>query len=351
MDMYDNLTDQETPACFKKIWTFFSSQALSAQRAWLRWLAAFFLAAMPGVYQVAHAQGLSQITALGQSYSAAKPVATSLSRLTFYRPENDGAAKAVSIYIDGAYHASLTPNGYAEVCLKPGETEIGLRRVEGATDVRNPIQLTQVRLLNGEQQFLRISDQPGQQPMALKVPPVQARAELAPSRLQIHTLSRAPRVVPCEDAPVVAVMPVVAPVVVAPAVVPAAPQVISLASDALFPFGKSALNDMLLNGRLALDAVVNRVKTEYASVGSIKVVGHSDPIGRPQDKQLISAQRAQTVSDYLRSNGLSSTRILNEGRADTELALSGCGSLQSPPNIQCNAPNRRVAIEISGTRR
>lgn len=286
----------------------------------------------------AQAQGQLSIDALGQSYGAAKPVAQGVSRLTIYRPANDGGAEAVSIYIDGAYHTSLVKRGFTEVCLRPGTSDIGVRRVEESADVRNRMNVSRVTLQSTQQQYLRVSDQTGIQPVVQLVSPTQADNELAQTRQQIHTLSRATNVVSCEIAAPVAVTPV-------------APQVISLASDALFPFGKSGLSDMLQEGRTALDAVVNRVKNEYTSVDSIKVIGHSDPIGRPVDKQIISSQRAQTVRDYINRNGLQSTRILSEGRADNELALNGCGNRPTPSSIECNAPNRRVAIEISGKRR
>lgn len=286
----------------------------------------------------AQAQGQLSIDALGQAYGATKPVAQGVSRLTIYRPANDGGAEAVSIYIDGAYHTSLVKRGYSEVCLKPGTSDIGVRRVEESADVRNRMNVSRVNLQSTQQQYLRVSDQAGIQPMVQLVSPTQADNELAQTRQQIHTLSRATNVVSCEIAAPVPVTPV-------------APQVISLASDALFPFGKSGLSDMLQQGRTALDSVVNRVKTEYTSVDSIKVIGHSDPIGRPVDKQIISSQRAQTVRDYISRNGLQSARILSEGRADNELALNGCGNRPTPSSIECNAPNRRVAIEISGTRR
>lgn len=278
------------------------------------------------------------IDALGQTYSAAKPVAATLSRLTIYRPANDGGAEAVSVYINGAYHASLVKRGYTEVCLKPGSTDIGVRRVETSEEVRNRINVSRVTLANGQQQFLRVSDQAGTEPVVQTITAAQANAELAQARQQIHTVSRASSVVSCEVPPAVVVAP-------------AAPQVISLASDALFPFGKSGLNDMLQAGRVALDGVVERVKTEYSTIDNIRVIGHSDPIGRPVDKQIISSQRAQTVRDYLSSRGLQSTQILSVGRADSELAVPGCGNRPTPASIQCNAPNRRVAIEISGTRR
>jgi OOP family OmpA-OmpF porin len=212
------------------------------------------------------------------------------------------------------------------------------------------------------QLFLRVSDQPGVSMPMQNVTASQADPELAQTRLQLHTVSRATSVVSCLAAPVqVTTVEVPSPVVVAPLPAPplpapplpapAPPQVISLTSDALFAFGKSGLGDILLAGRTALDDVVRRVNTEYASVDSITILGHSDLIGRADDKQRISAQRAQTVRDYLLSNGLSTTRILSQGRADREPVVSSCGVTPTPLNIACNRPNRRVSIEISGIRR
>ena len=232
----------------------------------------------------------------------------------------------------------VVKRGYTEICIRPGSTDIGVRRVETSEDARNRINVSRVTLAKGQQQFLRVSDQAGTEPVVQTITATLADSELAQARQQIHTVSRASSVVSCEVPPAVVVAP-------------SAPQVISLASDALFPFGKSGLNDMLQGGRVALDGVVDRVKTEYSAVESIKVIGHSDPIGRPVDKQIISSQRAQTVRDYLSSRGLQSTQILSVGRADSEPAVPGCGNRPTPDSIQCNAPNRRVAIEISGTRR
>lgn len=298
------------------------------------------------------AQGLRQIEALGQAYSAAAPVANGITRLVFFRPVDDAGVKAVSVYINQAYHTSLIKGGYAQACIPSGPVDIGLRRVEEASLARNPILLEEIRLQSGAQLYLRVSDQPGVSMPLQNVTASQANSELAQTRLQLHTVSRAISVVPCIDAPVqVTPVEVPSPVVVAPLPALAPPQIISLTSDALFAFGKSGLGDILLAGRTALDDVARRVNTEYASVDSITILGHSDLIGRADDKQRISAQRAQTVRDYLLSNGLSTTRILSQGRADREPVVSSCGVTPTPLNILCNRPNRRVAIEITGIRR
>ena len=305
----------------------------------------------------AQAQVVRQIEAFGQAYSAAQPVANGITRLTFFRPVDDAGAKAISVYINQDYHTSLLKGGFTHACVQSGAVDIGVRRVEDASLARNPILLEELKLQSGMQLFLRVSDQPGVSMPMQNVTASQADPELAQTRLQLHTVSRATSVVSCLAAPVqVTTVEVPSPVVVAPMPAPplptpAPPQVISLTSDALFAFGKSGLGDILLAGRTALDDVARRVNTEYASVDSITILGHSDLIGRADDKQRISAQRAQTVRDYLLSNGLSTTRILSQGRADREPVVSSCGVTPTPLNIACNRPNRRVSIEISGIRR
>ena len=322
------------------------SRSLGLAARALRLALTLVLVINPFAHGVAQAQGLLVIEALGERYSEAKPVAAGMSRLIFYRPVDDGQANAVTVYINGAYHTSLLQGGFSEVCLPAITADIGLRKVEGATSVRNPTSVVRVGAPLGSQQYLRVSDLPGLQ----KLPVAQAATELSKTRKQLHTLSRVRASVPCEDAPVVTPGPIVlAPV--APLPIPQPPQVISLAADALFPFGKSRLPDMLQDGRSALDAVLDRVKSEYASVALIRVIGHSDPIGSVSGKQAISSARAQTVRDYLTANGIRTERIVSEGRADTELAVSGCGRQATPDNILCNRPNRRVSIEISGVRR
>ncbi len=331
------------------------------------------LMGLPLFFGNVHGQTTLQIEALGRAYSATQPLAHGLTRLTFFRPIDDLGAKAVSVYINQAYHTSLIKGGYSYACIKSGAIDIGLRRVEDTSLARNPVLWEELRLQSGSQLFLRVSDQPGTTMPLQNLAASQATSELLQTRLQLHTLSRVAFVVPCteetlevaapvQDLPVaipspvlIAPLPALAtlPLVPAQAVIQTIepPQIITLTSDALFAFGKSGLGDMLQAGRAALDNVVRRVTGEYASVDNIRVLGHSDLIGRADEKQTISARRAQTVRDYLSSHGLPTTRILSEGRADTEPAVPGCGVSPTPINILCNQPNRRVAIEISGIRR
>jgi OOP family OmpA-OmpF porin len=151
---------------------------------------------------VAQAQAARQIEALGSVYSAPQAVADGITRLTFFRPVNDAGAKAVSVYINNAYHTSLIKGGFSQACISFAPVAIGLRRVEDASLARNPILVEQVRPQSGTPLYLRVSDQPGVHMPLQNVAASQADSELTQTRLQLHTVSRATSVVPCATAPV-----------------------------------------------------------------------------------------------------------------------------------------------------
>jgi len=306
-----------------------------------------------------------QVEPLGAAYSATAPLVGGLSRLTLYRPANDPGARAFSVYINQSYHTSLLKGGYTQVCIKPGSVDIGLRRVEGEERVRNPIFTKVVTLQGGEEQLLQLSDMPDGQVRLQAMPVSQMKSELVNTKQQQHTISRAAIVLPCDSGTAPAATRTLATLnepakAQAPSSDLAQPierelppqvQMISLASDALFAFGKSGMGDMLQVGRSALDDVITRIKKDYIKVDVIKVLGHSDPIGNPAQKQTISSQRAQTVRDYISSYGLKSIKVFSEGRSDKEPAVTDCGVAKTAINILCNRPNRRVTIEISGVLR
>ncbi len=342
-----------------------------------KWIAP--LAFLVGLLGSAQAQTLRQIQPLGAPYSATAiaPLSGDFSRLTLYRSTDDLGATAISVYINRAYHTSLLKGGYTEVCIKPGAVDIGFRRVEKEERVRNPILSKEVVLQRGEQQFLQLSDLPSRPLRLLAMPADQVPTNLVNTRQQQHTLSRAAFLVPCDGVTEVAANSVVIepvevnsnnqnatmgqpdkvlpPVTVLPEPVerksPTQVQLISWSSDALFPFGKSGMGDMMATGQTVLDDIISRIRKEFDRVELVKVLGHSDAIGSSEQKQSISSQRAQTVRDYLMSRGLKSEQFFIEGRSDKEPVVSNCGSVKTAVNILCNKPNRRVTIDITGVSR
>jgi OmpA-OmpF porin, OOP family len=167
-------------------------------------------------------------------------------------------------------------------------------------------------------------------------------------------------VAPCDAVPVAAV-PAPAPQAAAPTPPPppvaAAPQrpvieKVTLSSDVLFDFNKATLKDA---GKQKLDELAGRIKD--ARVDEIDAEGHADRIGSDQYNQKLSEQRAQAVKDYLASTtGLSADKIRAEGKGEIEPVTGdrckrmGAERGSNRKLVQCLQPDRRVEIEVLGSR-
>lgn len=154
------------------------------------------------------------------------------------------------------------------------------------------------------------------------------------------------------------VAPAAAPVAVAPAPVPApvaaapvAPVVITenvtFDADVLFDSGKS---DLRPTGRESLDAFIGK----YADLESksIVAIGHADRMGSEDSNQALSEERVSTVKSYLVSKGMSADRIQTSAMGETQPSAEtvDCKDANNKANIACLQPDRRVVIEISGSR-
>lgn len=291
----------------------------------------------------------SRIQAFGQVFVQPERVVDQQSRMIFYRTRQSSSVPgAASVYVNGAYHASLVPGGYTELCMPVGSVELGLKSVEVGRTVKDDLDtISVVRSQGGQSQYFRVKEmgrgRQSLQPVALQ----EALAELAGTREQIHTVSRVPGATECA----INLAAPAAPAYAAPPVPAAGPQTITLAADALFAFGRSDLYAMSPIGRASLDALVMRLRGEYVKLERLHVIGHADPIGQPMSNERLSMERAQTVRDYLVQTGLNNVQITSEGRGSREPAVTQCGWGVSPEAISCHAPNRRVVIEIIGARR
>lgn len=172
-----------------------------------------------------------------------------------------------------------------------------------------------------------------------------------------HTSSWTPALAIAECDPVAAVpmVPRVAakpqeiaatPATPAPVAKPAA-QRVTLDADTLFDFDKAVLRPA---GKAALDDFV--VKTKDISPEVILAVGHADRFGSEDYNQKLSERRVATVNDYLRSKGIDANRIKTEGRGETQPKTKAgeCLGAKSAKVIACLQPDRRVDVEIIGTR-
>ena len=73
-------------------------------------------------------------------------------------------------------------------------------------------------------------------------------------------------------------------------------------------------------------------------------IGHTDSIGTDEYNQKLSVRRAESVKAYLASKGIEANRIYTEGKGEKQpVADNRTG--------EGRAKNRRVEIEVIGTRR
>jgi OmpA-OmpF porin, OOP family len=137
------------------------------------------------------------------------------------------------------------------------------------------------------------------------------------------------------------------PPVAAPA--PPAPMRVSLSADSLFDFDRSTLKPQ---GQQALDKLIGDLRgMQY---DTIRVTGHTDRLGRHDYNLKLSTRRAEAVSAYLvRSGGISAGKITATGvdGADPVTKADDCkGNKPTRALIACLQPDRRVDVEVTGTR-
>lgn len=173
--------------------------------------------------------------------------------------------------------------------------------------------------------------------------PAMAIAECDPDLVK-KTEVPVPKIVEAPQPAAVAPAPVPAPVPVPQRVVP---QKISFSADALFTFDKSALRP---EGKSVLDGFARDL--DGVSYETIHVIGHTDRIGSDKYNQKLSEQRANEVRDYLISKDIPANRIVVEGKGETQpITKPGdCTGPRSKKLIACLQPDRRVDIEVSGTK-
>jgi OOP family OmpA-OmpF porin len=151
--------------------------------------------------------------------------------------------------------------------------------------------------------------------------------------------------------PVAAPAPAPAPLAAAPAPRPPVLEKVTISSDVLFDFDKATLKD---SGKQKLDELADRIKD--ARVEQVIAVGHADRIASEDYNQKLSEQRAQAVKEYLVQKGLPENQVKIEGKGESEPVTGNeCAKLgpetgKNRKLVACLQPDRRVEIEVLGTR-
>jgi OOP family OmpA-OmpF porin len=122
---------------------------------------------------------------------------------------------------------------------------------------------------------------------------------------------------------------------------------VTVAADALFDFNKAVLRP---EGQAKLDELVSKAAAIKLEV--ILAVGHTDRIGGDAYNQKLSEKRAAAVKEYLVAKGIEANRVYTEGKGETQPVTGDTckGNAKTKALIDCLQPDRRVDIEVIGTK-
>ena len=155
----------------------------------------------------------------------------------------------------------------------------------------------------------------------------------------------APAPVAAAPAPVAAVVTPPPPPVAAPPV----PAKVTFSADSLFDFGKAEVKPAGKQELDKLGADLRGVDFDF-----IRVTGHTDRIGSHEYNMELSTRRAEAVKAYLvESAGIPAGKIAARGTdgSDPVTKPGDCkGEKASKALIACLQPDRRVEVEVSGTK-
>jgi OOP family OmpA-OmpF porin len=129
-----------------------------------------------------------------------------------------------------------------------------------------------------------------------------------------------------------------------PAPKPSADKV-KLAADALFDFDKASLKP---EGMAKLDKLA--AQAEALKLEVILAVGHTDRLGSAGYNQKLSEKRAAAVKEYLVGKGIEANRVYTEGKGESQPVTTDCKNMSRAKLIECLQPDRRVEIEVIGSK-
>lgn len=312
------------------------SEHLMILKKWMAWLllTASATALAQTQNSVIESAG-ARIEVLGQNYAGNHfPIGPTQSRIVVYSLEEGRLQGATSIFVNGSYHASLIKGAYTELCYSPGDTQIGARQAQVGERSRDlPDTITKVRLLGAQTHYLRVREEGGR-PVLYPMQASQAQRELPSNRLQLHTISRVAQ--NCIE--------------VAPTQTVAQPERHILPADTLFEFARADRGAMTGAGLAAMDQLIQRLRKDYVKIERLHVIGHADPLGDRAINERLAIERANTVRQHIETHGRLQAPITAEGRGAREPVVTDCGKVATPRAIACNQPNRRVVIEVTGSK-
>ncbi len=124
-------------------------------------------------------------------------------------------------------------------------------------------------------------------------------------------------------------------------VVPPPPPVVmyektTMSTSALFDFDSDVLKE---EGKVALQALGDDIKSKSGKVVDIDIIGHTDSTGPEDYNQGLSVRRAQSVADYIISEGIDASIIDVSGEGESN-------PIASNATREGRAENRRVDVNV-----
>ncbi len=122
-------------------------------------------------------------------------------------------------------------------------------------------------------------------------------------------------------------------------------QKVTFSADTLFDFDKAVLKP---EGKAKLDDLASQLENTNLEVAV--ATGYTDRIGSDKYNDRLSLRRAQAVKAYLVSKGIPANKIYTEGKGKRDPVTTGCNQKNHKALVSCLAPDRRVEVEVVGTK-
>ena len=267
---------------------------------------------------------------LGALFEQPSSPDVSQSRLVLYRFGQDNLPGATGVFVDGTYHASIVPGAWSQLCYRPGPVNLGARQMQVGTRAKDLLDsITAMALVGGQTHYFRVMQENGY-PVLKPVTQVQALRDLVGARQQMHTISRV-----AQDCIRGASLPLVPQVRQAPE---------KLTTQLMFDFDRSDLQAIVPADLIALDKQVKQWRDGPAEISTVHVMGHADPLGKPELNERLAMARAQTVREHILRQLPPGVQVSIESLGAKDPQVKHCEKSLSVRTIACNAPNRRVVV-------
>jgi OOP family OmpA-OmpF porin len=267
---------------------------------------------------------------LGALFEQPSSPDVSQSRLVLYRFGQDNLPGATGVFVDGTYHASIVPGAWSQLCYRPGPVNLGARQMQVGTRAKDLLDsITAMALVGGQTHYFRVMQENGY-PVLKPVTQVQALRDLVGARQQMHTISRV-----AQDCIRGASLPLVPQVRQAPE---------KLTTQLMFDFDRSDLQAIVPADLIALDKQVKQWRDGPAEISTVHVMGHADPLGKPELNERLAMARAQTVREHILRQLPRGVQVSIESLGAKDPQVKHCEKSLSVRTIACNAPNRRVVV-------